>query len=426
MSAKKSNSPVTDGRFNLEQQRKRAKELLKAARADDASAQERIAASLHAFPDTLKLADAQRVIALENGFPSWSRFKHHIEALNYASDHVGEIGDREMPTLHIRCGSDIQQGLKTAGFSGDFLEFADPFCLGPLSVLPLEEHIRSRARFISSCGFGITKADALARQRKEYAALESLEAYRRIVLWFERDTYDQLILAYLLMRLGELQPDAIIELIAVDHVPGVERFIGIGQLAPELLAWLWRQREPIGVAHFALGARVWEALTAATPEPLFAIATAGTPEVPMMAGALLRHLQELPELQTGLSLTERLAMEILRDRGPLTLGRCYGELMREREPLPWLGDAMFGWIVRSMAQGSAPLITITPVNGEFWFQDIAVLTPIGERILAGEANRLDLNPVERWVGGIATPGDGGSWCWDRQQCSPAWRAYSGL
>ncbi|VFT36248.1 Uncharacterised protein [Pseudomonas aeruginosa] len=29
-----------------------------------------------------------------------------------------------------------------------------------------------------------------------------------------------------------------LELVEIDRVPGVERFVGIGQLAPELLAWL--------------------------------------------------------------------------------------------------------------------------------------------------------------------------------------------
>lgn len=421
MSEKTSTSPVTDGWLNLEQQRKRAKELLKAAKSAEVQALQRFSVSLHHVPEHLCLADAQRVIALENGFPSWPRLKHHCEALAYARDHAGEVGDREMVTLHIRCGSDIRQGLKTAGFSGDFLEFADPFCVGPLPALPLEEHIRSRSRFIASMSEDFAEADALARQRREYAALELLGQYERIVLWFERDTYDQLILGYLLMRLGELRPDARIELIAVDHVPGVERFIGIGQLAPELLAWFWRQRVPVGAEQFELGARVWAALSATTPEPLFSIASEGTPAVPMMATALMRHLRELPELQTGLSLTERLTLEIVHDMGPLTLGRAYGELMREREPLPWLGDTMFGWIAHTMAQGKTPLLTITPAGGEFWFQDVVAVTPEGLHVLAGEQHRLDLHPPERWVGGVVTPGLGGSWCWDTHLEHPVWR-----
>lgn len=75
---------------DLEQQRKRAKDLLKALRAGDRDALERFA---HAHPrlgasapatirqDAL-LADAQWVIAREYGFASWVRLKAHIEALS--------------------------------------------------------------------------------------------------------------------------------------------------------------------------------------------------------------------------------------------------------------------------------------------------------------------------------------------------------
>jgi hypothetical protein len=35
-----------------------------------------------------------------------------------------------------------------------------------------------------------------------------------------------------------------------------------------------------------------------------------------MAIALQRHLQELPSRQNGLSLTEQLTLQVLRDKGP--------------------------------------------------------------------------------------------------------------
>ncbi len=75
-------------RLDLEQQRKRAKDLLKAHRRGDREAAERIARQLPraralsidrvlALP--LQLADAQLVIAREAGFASWPRLKRHVE-----------------------------------------------------------------------------------------------------------------------------------------------------------------------------------------------------------------------------------------------------------------------------------------------------------------------------------------------------------
>lgn len=421
MSNNRRQSSVFNGRLNLEQQRKRAKELLKAANTGDPQALDRFVRIGYSPAASPKLADAQRVIATENGFTSWARLKHHIESVAYVRRHAGGEGDRTMATVHVRCGSDIRQALEIAGFQGRFTEFSDPFCIGPVPALPLHEHIRRRAEFLAGA-FGLAKADALARLRGEYGALDTLGDAERVVLWFEHDSYDQLILAYLLRHLHTAPPDGRVELISVDSVPGVERFIGIGQLAPELLAWLWKKRAPVGKAQLELGSRVWEAITAPTPEPLYGIARAGTPEVPLMAPALLRHLRELPARQTGLGLTERLALEIVRDGGPMPLGRVFSILMREREPLPYLGDAMFEWVMRGLAAGEAPLLEIGPVpNGESRFQDLARLTPFGSQVLEGRANRLDLMPSGRWVGGVEIPALADCWCWDEQADRPVWR-----
>jgi hypothetical protein len=70
-------------RPNLEMQHKRAKELVRAAWAGDATAMARIRA-LHPqppTPDAIKLADAQLVVARGYGFESWAAMKYKIESL---------------------------------------------------------------------------------------------------------------------------------------------------------------------------------------------------------------------------------------------------------------------------------------------------------------------------------------------------------
>jgi hypothetical protein len=370
---------TSHGRFNLEQQRKRAKELLKAARADDPAALARILQYIPPREAPLKLADTQFVVARECGFPSWPKLKAHIEALDLSRRRLAEHGDRDMATLHIRCGSDIEHGLRTAGFAGDFLEFSDPFCIGPLRDLPPENLMALRARYLAEIS-GMAERDVQARLHKGYAALEELERYERIVLWFEHDSYDQLILAYLLYRLNAKPPKARVELVAVESVPGVERFIGIGQLAPDLLAWLWQQRRLVEAPLLALGTQAWQALTADGPEPLQALVASGTPALPMMGRALARHLQEWPAEDGGLGLTERLTLEIVRDHGPLPVGRTFSYLMREYEPLPYLGDLMFWWLLQPLIAGPEPLLAISEIQRE-WPHRQLELTERGRAVL---------------------------------------------
>lgn len=64
---------------NLEFYRRRAKSLLKAAKAGDPAALARF--QIHHFtPGDLQLSAAQLVIARESGFDSWAKLKRHIEA----------------------------------------------------------------------------------------------------------------------------------------------------------------------------------------------------------------------------------------------------------------------------------------------------------------------------------------------------------
>jgi ankyrin repeat protein len=64
---------VTDSTIDLEQARKRAKELVRAARAGEPEAVSRLGASP-------RLADAQRAVANDLGHSSWADLKHRIEA----------------------------------------------------------------------------------------------------------------------------------------------------------------------------------------------------------------------------------------------------------------------------------------------------------------------------------------------------------
>ncbi len=86
--------------------------------------------------------------------------------------------------------------------------------------------------------YQITQKDALARSQREYRTLTTLADYDHVVLWFEHDSYDQLILAFLMDFIAATRPATRIELISVDDVPGIDRFIGLGQLSPEILIWL--------------------------------------------------------------------------------------------------------------------------------------------------------------------------------------------
>jgi ankyrin repeat protein len=81
-------------RPSLEQLRKRAKELLRAVRAEEPAAITRVRTQLTAAK-AMTLADAQFVIAREHGFASWAKLKRHVLAVERPGDFDEAIWGRD-------------------------------------------------------------------------------------------------------------------------------------------------------------------------------------------------------------------------------------------------------------------------------------------------------------------------------------------
>jgi hypothetical protein len=407
----------TPFRLNLDQQKKRARELLKAALAGDAHALARFAAHHPKRPAEPRLADAQLVIARELGLPSWPRLKAHVEGMQAALHGIGRDGapDQAMTTLHIRCGYDIHDALRMAGFTGDFLEVSDPLVQGP--VLPGTDWLEHRARFIHGA-FGPDVDETLAGLREaERRLAEAQRTYERVVIWTEHDAHDQLALARCLALFHAGGRPPVLEMAGASGFPGSARFLGIGQLPPEALILLWRARRSLEDGALALGARVWTALRQPDPSALAAIAREGDAHMPDMRAALRRHLRELPWVGDGLSLTERLTLEIVRD-GMAPLGRIFRELLR-RDPLPTYGDLGYFDIVRNMLHAAEPPLAVTPgTRDRNWPDRMLRLTSVGEALLRGSRDWLTCGPPERWLGGVLIRPGGAAWRWDDATLRP--------
>ncbi|QLG92406.1 DUF1835 domain-containing protein [Pseudomonas yamanorum] len=403
-----------NGRINLEQQRKRAKELLLRMKNGTAADQRSLIPT-----DTPTLSGAQWLIARQLGFSSWPKLKAHVDAIDFASRHPGFEASDEARTTHWRCGNDIAHTLQLAGFKGRFQMLADPLCMGPVQSLPAEQYQAIRSRYISQA-FTMDLTQVARRHEDEYNNLEQLSSAEHSVLWCEADAYDQLFLIRALSGLEHLPRK--LELIEIDRIPGVQRFIGIGQLAPEVLAWLWPQRRGVDEPMLRLARRAWLAYCDSSPVNLAQIAQGTYTSLPFLAPALRRQLQELPGAQDGLSLTERLALHYIAEAGPVAFARVFAELMAKREPLPYLGDLMFHALMRPLIDGATPLLTESdPHLG--WPGRLLALTALGQQVLDGTAYWPDHATHERWVGGVCIQPGQPHWAIDGDS-NPVWRGDS--
>ena len=338
-----------------------------------------------------------------------------IVSLAQLREHPGAVTERDLQavdtdrpldhgarTLHIRCGHDVMHKLAAAGFEGDFLWFADPYVQGPVPRAPtLEAFVRIRANYLEEQHAAV---DAFGKLLESYRDLDKARDYEAVNIWMEHDSYDQLVLAKLLDFFSDpAKRPGRLRLITVTHYPGVERFIGIGQLPAEALRILWNDFDDVNERQLVLGQSAWTALTAPTPEELLELVNTGTRALPTMGRALARHLRELPSTKNGLSLTEALTLRILRDKGPMNAARLFGWYTNHYEPLPFLGDAGYWAVLRGLARAKEPAARVderddAPKEGHrHWHVE---LTPFGERLLENDADWLRANEVERWVGGV--------------------------
>ncbi|KAA0943153.1 DUF1835 domain-containing protein [Pseudomonas sp. ANT_H14] len=404
-----------DGRINLEQQRKRAKELL--LRMKSGAAPEQLSLIPGGPPSSPPiLSDAQWLIARQLGFSSWPKLKAHVDAVDFAARHPDFAASDEALTTHWRCGNDIAHSLQLAGFKGHFQMLSDPLCMGPVPNLPAEQYQAVRSRYISEA-FEMDSADVARRLNDEYNHLTLLANDEHSVLWCEADAYDQLFLIRALAGLERVPFK--LELIEVDRIPGVQRFIGIGQLAPDVLAWLWPQRRPIDEQTVQLARQAWLAYCDSSPVKLAELAHGTHRCLPLLAPALLRQLQELPGVRDGLSLTEHLALQFIEEAGPVAFARVFAELMAQREPLPYLGDLMFHALMRPLIDCKTPLLTESDTHLQ-WPRRLLTLTPLGHQVLKGTAYWLDHGAKERWVGGVCIQAGQPHWMVD-DRCMPVWR-----
>lgn len=411
-------------RLNFEQQGKRAKDLLKAARAGKPEA-------LARFKSTPRLAEAQYLIAQELRFDNWAALKRHIAAMTREREaaqtqvalppDAPSLLDGDLRTLHIRCGSDLEEPLQEAGFRGDFYEHNYPYLIGP--VCEGRGCLEQRARFLvdsyaDSSDPALEYEHLLHGLKCDDQRLRDSADYDRVVIWSELDCYDQLVLLRLLGHYATYRRPPRLELINVGGFPGAVRFIGLGQLPPEALRMLWKTRKTATPAVLKLGLDAWRALVNPDPRPLAAIMRSTTPALPLLANALHRHLRELPSSVNGLSFTEEMALELLAE-GDSNLIRLIGRQVFERDPLPGQGDLNVRNRLLNTEGASACVFERragVDRNGEArppW-TDVLTITDLGRAVLKGEVDFLSLAPPNRWVGGVQIGAGLPDWRWNEQ------------
>ncbi len=286
-----------------------------------------------------------------------------------------------MTTLHVTNGDSTAMTMRAAGVSGEVLVWRDILHAGPVPLADPADLRTVRAGYLAGQGYA-DHAAVLADMTERDRVLDGHGG--DVELWFEADLYDQLQLIEILSRLDSRGADpAHVRLVCVGEFPGHAHFGGLGELTPTELATLGPGR-PLTAAALTLATRAWQALR--SPEPTGLAAIDSSDDLRFLGEAFDRLAREYPSTRDGLSLTERRILAGVAS-GP----RAVFELFRQvwlRERHPFLGDTTFIAIVGELA----PLVIVD----DGWVS----ISDDGRRVLDGQADRVELVGIDRWIGGV--------------------------
>ena len=306
--------------------------------------------------------------------------------------------------LHVTNGDSAADPMRSAHLPGEVVAWDDVLHEGPV-LAGLEDralaHVRSA--FLASQGYA-TLEEAERWQQGLTGLFAGFDAHDEVVLWFEHDLFDQLLLVrHLDWFARQPAPPRKLSLVCNDEY--------LGLLPPGRFTELLPTRRGVTDEDTAFARHAWAAFTAEDPSGLEAVAAAATAPLRFVPAAFHRLLEEYPWTRDGLARSERQGLEALA-AGARTLSEAFPR-STQAEPALFLGDLTFFVRMRAWAQCEVPLIALD-ANGAL--EDVATrpasLTDAGRGVLSGRGDAIRMNGVDRWIGGVHLVGHDADWRWD--------------
>lgn len=291
--------------------------------------------------------------------------------------------------VHLVSGDGAAGTLSGCGLPGQVVVFREALVAGPVKLLARDEWLDMRSAFLCSMS-----EDDVDTTRASLAAQEETlrdPSDHEIVLWFGRDVFCQVILAYVLHRAKESRCSNLS--LVCPASTGTATAPCIGSLSPDDLAAQWPDRLPLTPALIDAGAAAFAAFAAADPRELEPHLASNA--LPGMSSALALHAERFPSIDDGLGRPGRCLLRALEDGD-----KSFGELFKHfiaNEPGYGFADMQVWNELVGLAQGANPAIA-PPITTTFEPKVTFSLTDDGRHIVRGAAEFSF--PSTGWLGGV--------------------------
>jgi hypothetical protein len=286
----------------------------------------------------------------------------------------------ESTMLHITDGESVAGTLRESGIPGRVAVYGDLMYEGPIPA-------------------GIE------------ATLGAYSQHDEVVIWLDNKLSNQLMLIRMLDWFSRRDLGAVkLSLICIGQYPGQDHFRGLGALTADQLASLADTRRPVGEVQYRTAQAAWNAFASPDPTEIERFMATDGSALPFLAAAMRRHLEQFPSVENGLSRTERQALSVLCDRGPLSGGQLFVAVQLQEEQV-YMGDTSFYKMMAELHEARHPLVHVSD-PGQHSLGAVTI-TEAGRNVAECRTDHIRLNGIDRWLGGVHLTNDGAAWRWDR-------------
>lgn len=285
----------------------------------------------------------------------------------------------------------------------NFAVFEDNLILGPLcKVKNIDDFITTRELFWKNNQF----ADESFIRHSYNEFIDNLQTASSYTLWIGPAAHDQFMWAWLVHLFEELKIDW--DRVTVKHLfnkkDSVFPYLTLGELRPEEFE-LCKDFEIKDEHIYALN-MAYEALISENPNQILEICNAKNFDLPCLQQSMKSYAKTYPDRKTGLTIYEKALLKQCKERQQKS-ARIIGSAMcsDDYEHQLAFGDQFLFDQMLKMAQKHAkkPLIEIVgkvkdPCSMRF---TEVFITETGKKVLAGEQNNIELNGIEKQIGGVA-------------------------
>ena len=310
--------------------------------------------------------------------------------------------------IHIALGSVECAQIRDSGIDPEhILMLVDRLTFGP--IVPLLDSRWSIARrdFLKVfLGNIFDTSDFPSDYETLRNSLDKLNNAKQIVLWAGPSLDEQLIFVWIVVFLNSLGVDLNkLQYVLVTHDSAENRSIQcLGVLSPDGFALARKTTKPFAANELELIFKAWLAWSSSNPNDISSFLklnhTSNTLSILVSRFSLL--LRYYPSLVSGLSQLDEILLKLCHSHGPNSVRITAEYIVSHSNKPDLIGDQIVKGLLLKLASSHLkfPLLKITGEPKEFRQPLNIELTDAGKAVLVGEANFVELNGIDEWIGGV--------------------------